>query len=97
MKPTIGRIVLYKLTAEDMATIAASGSVTGRYNNIPESLPAIIVNVWSDICVNLQVFIDGHTSMIWKTSINQGDGLGQWNWPVIEFKFKSADTDVELR
>lgn len=79
MKPTIGRIVIYKTTEEDRKTFQA---LRGNGNNVNE-LPAIIVNVWSDTCVNLKVIGDAPIDL-WKTSMNQGDGEGNWNWPVRE-------------
>lgn len=77
MKPTIGRVVIYNTTEEDKA------SARKNFDNVVQQLPAIIVNVWSDTCINVRVFSDGG-SMLWKTSINQGDQPGQWNWPVIQ-------------
>lgn len=44
-KPTVGRIV-------HVPVCGSSGFVEDRR-------PAIIVRVWNDTCVNLQVFIDG--------------------------------------
>lgn len=44
--------------------------------------PAIITDVHNDTCVNLQVFQPGHDN--WRTSVSQGDGVGQWEWPVRE-------------
>ena len=82
MKPTIGRVVIYNTTEEDKA------SAGKNFDNVVQQLPAIIVNVWSDTCINVRVFSDGG-GMLWKTSINQGDQPGQWNWPVIESKHKS--------
>lgn len=75
MKPTIGRIVHYQHPME-------IGSMT---------LPAIIVNVWSDVCVNLQVFTDGRNShpgaisgVEWVTSVTMDEFAKQprtWHWP----------------
>ncbi|MDA8106190.1 MAG: hypothetical protein M0Z71_12535 [Nitrospiraceae bacterium] len=69
MGPTIGRIVHYKITEKEVR-------------------PAIIVKVHSETCVNLQVFYDGGNDaalspigMVWKTSIVQGNGVGEWQWP----------------
>ena len=96
MKPTIGRIVNYKLTEADKKNLEAARGFTGRYNNTADTLPAIIVAVWSDTTINAQVFVDGHTSTMWKTSINQGDEIGQWNWPYIQNDIKTASTDKEI-
>ena len=55
-------------------------------------LPAIIVAVWSDTCVNLQVFTDGsnserceHEGVKWITSasLDESESPQQrtWHWP----------------
>jgi hypothetical protein len=72
--PTVGRIVHYFPHANEF---------TG---NDSSPVPAVIVRVWSDVCVNLKVFTDGPLD-IWKTSIcKKPDGLldnvtGFWDWP----------------
>lgn len=86
MKPTIGRIVHYKLNSlealeaqKDMEAFKLSGNRP----RAGEVYPALIVRVWGDqetSVVNLQVFLDGrHT--IWVTSRAQGELEGQWIWP----------------
>ena len=71
MKPTIGRIVIYKLY-EGFEPCLKNGGET--------ELPAVIVRVWSDTCVNLKVLTDGvHDE--WVTSVVQGEGPRSWNWP----------------
>ena len=79
MKPTIGRIVIYKTTEADR-TLAR----TAANHNVQEELPAIVVAVWSETCINVRVFSDGN-SLEWKTSILQGEQEGQWHWPVVVF------------
>ena len=79
MKPTIGRVVVYKTTEQDQSLMKAKSETDGRCN-VQEELPAVIVAVWSDECVNLKVNLDGDGE-IWKTSINNGNEQGQWNWP----------------
>jgi hypothetical protein len=79
MKPTIGRIVIYKTTEEDRKQMEKQRDETGSCN-VQEKLPAIVVAVWSSSCVNLWVIGDGE-KWYWKTSVQQGDGQGQWNWP----------------
>jgi hypothetical protein len=79
-KPTIGRTVLYKLGEEDKRSLYTNGT----WGNTPDVAPATIVSVFSDTCVNLKVCIDGYRNDLWKTSVSQGDGAGQWNWPVIQ-------------
>ena len=82
MKPTIGRIVLYKTEVSDMFKMEAAKQINGGCNRA-KVLPAVVVAVWSDNCVNLRVIADGNLDL-WKTSVVQGDQPGQWNWPVKE-------------
>lgn len=80
MKPTIGRIVHYRLNQDD-ANLLGGNSRKG------DIVPAIVVRVWSDECVNLKVFGDGPTDA-WKTSStllnetrkNETEDPG-WFWP----------------
>ena len=83
MKPTIGRIVIYNVTDAQKKAMEDSYKNTGKPCNIQSKLPAIIVAVWSDICVNLKVITDGQDDL-WVTSSSQGDGPYNWNWPVKE-------------
>lgn len=74
MKPTIGRIVIYKLTETERA-----------YFNGADILPAVIVRVWSDTCVNLKVLTDGNADL-WVTSSTLQDDTKSpqsrnWSWP----------------
>lgn len=76
MKPTIGRIVHY-VNPDSMKPLCV--------------LPAIIVRVWSDVRVNLQVFTDGTNSnttgdpVVWATSSlfddTESPAAGTWHWP----------------
>lgn len=72
MKPSIGRIVIYRLP-EDKPDI-----------NGAREFPAVIVRVWSESCVNLRVFTDGPYTP-WVTSVtllpeDQGERSTCW-WP----------------
>ena len=80
MKPTIGRIVHF---VQNKPAGYGEGLV---------HLPAIITAVWSDTCVNLQVFTDGTNSddqnmspVKWVTSANlDGSDMPRsrtWHWP----------------
>lgn len=69
MKPTIGRIVIYESGINEFGDGHAGGP-----------LPAIIVKVWSDDCLDLKVFTDGLADA-WRTSIIAGRLAGQWHWP----------------
>lgn len=82
-KPTIGRIVIYNTTEKERLHMK-SNSEAGIPQNSQLYLPAIIVAVWSDTCINIKVHIDGFGTDLWRTSVSQGDGEGQWNWPKIE-------------
>jgi hypothetical protein len=74
-KPTIGRVVIYKTTEEDRKKMRESSN-----QNVQHELPATIVAVWSESCVNVKVDIDGE-GQLWKTSINLGTEEGNWGWP----------------
>lgn len=52
----------------------------GNEVHVGDEFPAIVVRVWSDTCVNLQIFLDSN-DVYWGTSFCQGDALGMWNWP----------------
>jgi len=77
-KPSIGRIVTYTCTEYDTAEQAKQSGVC----NMQLKLPAIIVAVWDDQCVNLKVIQDGSVPDLWVTSAVKGDEQGNWNWPV---------------
>lgn len=76
-KPTIGRIVIYNTTKDDRSQL-------GPFNNsnVSDKLPAIVVAVWDNECVNLKVIVDGSIPDIWKTSVCQGKKEGDWDWPL---------------
>ena len=82
MKPTIGRIVHFVQKKNP------------RYGDELVHLPAIIVSVHSDTCVNLQVFTDGSNSeepgnndpasvkRVTSATLNDaGDQPYTWHWP----------------
>lgn len=70
MKPSIGRIVIYKFSDYEKCS----------HTNGADECPAVIVGVWSETCVNLKLLTDG-PGVPWVTSITQGDGQRQWHWP----------------
>lgn len=84
MKPTIGRIVHYW----PRKSAGADNGLPMVYAVAAEPVPAIIVRVWSDDCVNLRVFNDAeprydaeaqeHVTSV--TRCDQGDTWG-WDWP----------------
>lgn len=72
MKPSIGRIVIYHPCSDLKDNVYHNGSL--------RDLPALIVAVWSDTCVNLKVITDGPHDA-WVTSATEGTGERQWSWP----------------
>jgi hypothetical protein len=72
MKTTIGRIVIFNVPESLKPTV-----------NFAEKLPAMIVRVWSDTCVNLKVITDGKEDL-WYTSCVEGNQELGWNWPIKE-------------
>lgn len=66
-----GRIVFYRVGSVDSDNMK---------HNQAEVLPAIVVQVWTKECVNLQVFCDGPVGTEWKTSVVQGTEPGQWDF-----------------
>lgn len=84
-KATIGRIVEFTFGSHFDTEMRWSGP-----NGQSQVVPAMIVQVWSDTCVNLCVFIDGSERTVAKTSICRHSGVdpeeGQivadsWQWP----------------
>ena len=89
MKPTLGRIVLYVLTAADAEAINASrgDELTPQRGNRAEEgqiFPSMVVAVWGDgenPPTNLKVQLDG-TDAYWATSRHMSDfeTPGTWHW-----------------
>lgn len=85
MQPSIGRILHYKLSEQDVARIPKDGA---HYNphDVGQVLPLLVCLPWPNECgadrtgVNGQVFLDG-SSALWVTSVCEGTGNGQWSWP----------------
>jgi hypothetical protein len=91
MKPTIGRIVHYRLGKQDADDITARRALRSssfeilRGNRVEEGdvFPAMIVRAWgdqTDSMVQLQVFLDGNDTH-WATSVQAGDGPRTYSWP----------------
>jgi hypothetical protein len=82
-RPTIGRIVLYRLTDADADLIRQTRLPAGVPMGNPvaagEQFPAVVVAAYGPY-VNLQVLLDGVDSY-WATSRAEGDGPGTWCWP----------------
>lgn len=82
MNPTIGRVVIYNTTDTDKAKMKAASTINGGCN-VQDKLPAIIVAVWSEECVNLKVITDGNLEL-WVTSSMKGSAPMNWEWPEIK-------------
>jgi hypothetical protein len=81
--PTIGRVVHYTLGEGDAKVINERRDADPNSGNrvlAREDYPAVVVRVWSETCVNLQVLLDGGDTL-WATSRTEGDGPTYWHWP----------------
>lgn len=83
MKATIGRIVHFTFPHDEIKDFSSEAGQT-------QTVPAIIVAVWSDDCVNLRVFPDSSGPSIVKTSVplknehsDPNSGF-YWEWPARE-------------
>lgn len=94
--PTIGRIVLYRLTAEQAARVndlrknaslyeVGKSAQRAEGNAVEEGqvLPLIVTKIWNgeDNSVNGQLLLDG-TDSLWAVAATEGSAPGQWSWPV---------------
>lgn len=90
MIPSIGEVVLYKLSSTDIETIRARRNrAMGNYSDHlgnplfeGDDFPAIITRVWDQTptalsLVQLQVFLDG-SDQVWAFSSEQGCENGNW-------------------
>lgn len=63
------------------------GRIVHYYDESGRIYPAIITEVWSDICVNLNVFADTR-GVVSKTSVIYTNDFGgpafHWSWPSIQ-------------
>lgn len=80
MKASIGRIVHYTMPHADVGTF---GTPKGQ----SQTVPAIIVCAFSDVCVNLRVFPDSSGLSYVETSVPLKDETSDpnagfyWEWP----------------
>ncbi|MFF9097552.1 hypothetical protein ACF1AX_31075 [Streptomyces sp. NPDC014802] len=86
--PTIGRVVIYRLSEEDARHIIQQrhhNGANGNYVRAGDRFPAMVVQTFpanpADVA-NLKVMLDGDDTY-WATSRHMGDGPGTWSWPVI--------------
>jgi hypothetical protein len=83
VQPTIGRIVHYRLSSDDVARVRALPTVHINPVNTGDTYPAVVVRVFETATngeANLQVLLDGQ-AQLWVTSAKPGDGPGTWSWP----------------
>ncbi|MFF3558530.1 hypothetical protein ACFYXS_00570 [Streptomyces sp. NPDC002574] len=84
--PSIGRIVWYRLSADDVRALARERDDAGICGNplkAGEQYPAVIVRVWGETpqaACSLHVHLDG-PDVYWATSRHLGDQNGNWSWP----------------
>lgn len=97
--PTVGRVVLYKLSQHDADTILrALGFKPGNSMREGDVLPAIIVKTWGNTpesAVNLQVLLDG-AGVHWVPSRCVGDVPGTYHWMVYQ-QGQAAKTEAVER
>lgn len=93
---TIGRIVLYRLSANDALTITRNRALDPcgpavealrMGNTVKEGdiFPLLVTKTWQDAddktqSVNGQVMLDGNDTK-WVTSVHEGTEPGEWSWP----------------
>jgi hypothetical protein len=73
VNPSIGRIVRYKNTDSEK-----------EFQQGAESVPAVIVRVFSETCVMLTIFQDSNEMTHRKTSVMLGTDPGTWSWPAFD-------------
>jgi hypothetical protein len=102
--PSIGRIVLYKLSAGDVANInnvRLAHNLMGATLAGGEVVPAVIVKTWNDpavpahpyTAVNLRLFVDGEDTP-WVTSRHRGQAEfseGSYAWPTFDYQVKESE------
>lgn len=85
LRPTIGRIVHYRLSQYDCQRIEFNRSKYGLLGNpvaAGDVVPVLVTKVWSSDLINGKAQIDGEGSF-WVTSAARGvgDEPGTWFWP----------------
>jgi hypothetical protein len=64
-------------------------------NNGARECPAVVVRVFDDGKINVQCMVDG-PAQLWLTSMTNGDGPGQWRWPIIVPPHVTAPGDAKF-
>lgn len=96
MKPSLGRIVIYRITAQEAEEInrrrierVGGGWPTGAQAHVGNraiegnEYPMIVTSVFgADLTwINGQVLLDGSDSL-WALSKVEGNNPGEWHWPI---------------
>jgi hypothetical protein len=82
MKPSIGRMVHYRLSGDDVEGLSGKSTSYGAHR------PAIVVAVFPAGC-NLSVTLDGpndsppdnQATHLWVGTVPEGPAPGMWHWP----------------
>jgi hypothetical protein len=103
VRPTVGRIVHFRLNEHDVSAIECRREHDRRERGNPvqigEVCAAVVVRAFHDGSVNLQVLLDGD-GVYWVTSRKQTlhaevPQLGEWCWPPREERFVGHLTGVK--
>ena len=93
---TVGRIVLYALTADDIYEHVEERANMNAHA-MGQKLPAIVVGVSTMMRIgevaNLRVFLDGDRTA-WIQGAPQGDEPGRWSWPPLVVERMGTIADV---
>lgn len=86
-RPTIGRVVRYVLTHDDIQkmvdSITAPHHHLNGYNAGDEVAGEVVRVHFVDATpsVNLKCRLDGNVPDLWVTGVREGTGPGTWHWP----------------
>lgn len=101
MEPTVGRIVLYKLSQNDISRLQQHPMAYQANNHhAGDVVPMTVVRPWHATgkynkgvsVLNGQAFIDGPFTF-WVLSASEGEGPGQWSWMEYQ-KGQAAKTEA---
>ena len=107
--PTVGRIVLYTISTQDVASIrdqrARAGTYQGNDVYAGDVYPAMVIRAWGnkpDSYVNLKVMLDGYDTY-WATSRKAGAEADQgfYHWMPYQIgqaaKTEAAEAALEAK
>jgi len=94
---TVGRTVLYRMLSSDCEQLKQQPPEQNNEHEAGQLVPALVLRVWGEGAnrANLRVSVDGNATL-WKTSICEGPGVGQWQWPEREPSESSGPQMSEL-